>query len=229
MDWLPDIRLGTLELRDILSLVLTAVGAGLAWLAIRMGERQEEATRKQGEIIDKQLELAHLEVETTKHVALLLQRQMEITEAQYAITERQLGKSTRVRFAVMQMEYYSSTPFMSKSLVKIANDGDAPVEIDSWTIHCESAADLPSDFALRSPDGKVDFRVGPSSFFLSPGPLRLTVGAGESKAVAEYSFTITRKAREAPARRLRLGWKIRTKYTTAASTEDNMMLLDVYD
>jgi hypothetical protein len=75
MDWLPDVEIGVLEVRDLLALVLTSVGAWLAWLAIRMGREQGAFTAKQMEILEGQRGL--------------LGRLGELEEKQLAIAEKQ--------------------------------------------------------------------------------------------------------------------------------------------
>ena len=47
LDWLPDLVIGTLELRDLMNLVLALVGVILAGYAIKMGFDQDKVTARQ--------------------------------------------------------------------------------------------------------------------------------------------------------------------------------------
>src|SRR5688572_17134435 len=55
MDWLPDLKVGAFELRDVLSLGMAVLGAYLAWLAIRMGKKQASIVEMQHQIVTRQL------------------------------------------------------------------------------------------------------------------------------------------------------------------------------
>jgi hypothetical protein len=55
MDWLPDLHVGTFEIRDLLNLVMTGLGAYLAWLAIKMGRKQTEIAEKQHAIWEAEM------------------------------------------------------------------------------------------------------------------------------------------------------------------------------
>ena len=52
MDWLPDLRVGTFEVREFANVVIAGLGAYLALLAIRMGRRQEAIAKRQAEIAE---------------------------------------------------------------------------------------------------------------------------------------------------------------------------------
>lgn len=58
MDWLPNLVVGTLELRDVMNLVLAAVSLILAGYAIRMGRQQVGIGEEQMRIARVQLETA---------------------------------------------------------------------------------------------------------------------------------------------------------------------------
>jgi hypothetical protein len=70
MNMLPDLKSGTFEVRDLLNLFMTALGAYLAWQAIKMGREQSVIARRQG----------------------------EIAEAQHAIMQQQLTKVPKLKF-----------------------------------------------------------------------------------------------------------------------------------
>jgi hypothetical protein len=54
MDWLPDLRVGTFEIRDLVSLVVGGLGAFLAYLAIKLGKDQAAISKRQAEIAETQ-------------------------------------------------------------------------------------------------------------------------------------------------------------------------------
>lgn len=54
MDVLPDLQVGNFEVRDLLNLLMTALGAYLAWRAIQMGREQGEIAKRQAEIAETQ-------------------------------------------------------------------------------------------------------------------------------------------------------------------------------
>jgi len=54
MDWLPDLKVGTIEIRDLVSLVVGGLGVFLAYLAIKLGKEQAKIAEKQTGIAEKQ-------------------------------------------------------------------------------------------------------------------------------------------------------------------------------
>lgn len=54
MDALPDLKQGTFEVRDLLNLLMTGLGAYLAWRAIQMGREQTLTAKRQTEIAEFQ-------------------------------------------------------------------------------------------------------------------------------------------------------------------------------
>jgi hypothetical protein len=76
MDWLPDLRVGAFEIRDVLSLGMTGLGAYLAWQAIKMGREQSRIAQEQADIA---------------------KRQAAIVENQDHILREQLAKKTDLR------------------------------------------------------------------------------------------------------------------------------------
>ena len=51
MDWLPDLKVGTIEIRDVVSLVVALLGGVLAFMAIRLNRRQAHIAETQHRII----------------------------------------------------------------------------------------------------------------------------------------------------------------------------------
>jgi hypothetical protein len=54
MDWLPDLRVGAFEIRDLVSLVVGGLGAFLAYLAIKPGKEQAAISKRPAEIAETQ-------------------------------------------------------------------------------------------------------------------------------------------------------------------------------
>lgn len=104
MDWLPDLRVGTFEVRDFANVVITGLGAYLALLAIRMGRRQEAIAK----------------------------RQAEIAEVQYQIMQEQLAKAAtlRVRADTAQEHHPPETVIP----IEVFNDGNKTARGFFWEL-----------------------------------------------------------------------------------------------
>src|SRR5688572_26505256 len=63
MDWLPDLRVGTFEIRDLASLIVAGLGAFLAYLAIKLGKEQAAIAKRQGEITEQQYQMQAVSAE----------------------------------------------------------------------------------------------------------------------------------------------------------------------
>lgn len=107
--WLPGWQVGTFEIRDALNLLMTSVGAWLAWKAIQMGQAQDQVTERQTAILAKLEEL-----ETG---------QARIAERQHEVFERELSRKAVLKVAVPRPK----TPTPDERTVYqmfIANEGD---------------------------------------------------------------------------------------------------------
>jgi hypothetical protein len=117
MDWLPDLRVGAFEIRDLLSLGMAALGAYLAWLAIKMGRAQKRLGEEQKAIAERQ---ERLDIEQ----ASIARRLAEITEVQHRLMMDQAARKPRVEVAfggIEKMGTHNEFPLLALNL------GDKPV------------------------------------------------------------------------------------------------------
>src|SRR5688572_9558231 len=82
MDWLPDVRVGTFEIRDLVSLVVGSLGAFLAYLAIKLGKEQAKIAERQFQI---------QEVQAGRQAELKVDWEPDIENHQLRITVTNLG------------------------------------------------------------------------------------------------------------------------------------------
>lgn len=107
--WLPGWEVGKLEIRDVLNLLMTALGAWLAWKAIEMGQAQDQVTERQTKILAKLEEL-----ETG---------QAKIAERQHEVFERELSRRAILKVVVPRPTNPKSGERTEYQLF-IANEGD---------------------------------------------------------------------------------------------------------
>jgi hypothetical protein len=104
LEWLPDLRAGTIEIRDLVNLVVGGLATYLAYLAIRMGREQSRTAF----------------------------RQAEIAEVQHRIMQEQLAKAVklRVRCDTAQTHHAPETIIP----VEVFNDGNKTARGFFWEV-----------------------------------------------------------------------------------------------
>lgn len=86
MAWLPDIKLGSFEARDLANLVVGMLAVILAWRAIVMAKRQEELTRRQGALAEEQ--------------SAITKRQQQISDKQYELQEAERQRKANLQMLI---------------------------------------------------------------------------------------------------------------------------------
>src|SRR5687768_13481043 len=72
MDWLPDVHIGTFEIRDLANLIVATVGLVLAGYAVRMGREQGRIAKRQAEIAERQDALIREQLENRPLVRVMI-------------------------------------------------------------------------------------------------------------------------------------------------------------
>ena len=149
---LPEFRPGTLEIRDIVGLCVAGLALLLSWFAIQMARRQEAMMVEQGKIVDKQLEMMTLEVETGKRIEAISKRQAEIAEAQHQIFTLQQSKvaDLRIRVSGLGQVLVEEKPALWVSL-SVYNDGSRAAH--GFSTHLFTDPDLQGKLRFQDEEG----------------------------------------------------------------------------
>jgi hypothetical protein len=126
MEWLPDLRVGTFEIRDVLNLLMTGLGAALAGMAIRMGSKQSRIGREQMAIALRQEALDVQQMEIAK-------RQGEIAERQHKVLEDQLDR--RVNLVMSLSPAPLENPDLERWNVVVVNNGNRTARDFHWELY----------------------------------------------------------------------------------------------
>ena len=115
VDWLASLTYGEIlgGLRDVLSVGMAALGAYLAFLAIKLGKEQTRIGREQTEIAKRQ---EALDVEQ----GLIAKRQAEIAETQHRVLQEQLSRKADLE---MELVHDVSTPIETGIKLRVKNKG----------------------------------------------------------------------------------------------------------
>jgi hypothetical protein len=100
--------------RDVLSLVIAALGSILAYLAIRMGREQTRISREQTEIAKRQ---EALDIEQGK----IATEQATITRKQHQILEEQLGRKAHLEVNISLAKSATGEPYYD---INVRNSGN---------------------------------------------------------------------------------------------------------
>jgi hypothetical protein len=123
MDLLPDVH-WSVELGDLANLLVAAVGAYLAWLAIRMGREQTRIGKEQTQIAKRQ---EALDIEQGN----IAKRQAEIAETQHSIMQDQLGR--RAILAITLTFLHDNEKPLWR--IRISNSGNRTATECNWNIY----------------------------------------------------------------------------------------------
>ncbi len=106
MRFLPDLEVGTFEIRDLVNVVVGGLGAYLAYLAIRMGQSQGR-------------------------IAL---RQADIAEVQHRIMQEQLAKAAKLRVRGDTAQSHQAPETIIP--IEVFNDGNKTARGFFWELLC---------------------------------------------------------------------------------------------
>jgi len=118
--------------RDVLSVGLAALGAGLAWLAIRMGRRQTAIGEEQTRISREQTAIALRQEALDREQGQIAVRQAAIAETQHRLLENQLARRTELSFSTGSERYDGEGPLAID--LEVRNDGTKVADGFHWEV-----------------------------------------------------------------------------------------------
>ena len=137
MNLLPDLAVGTFEVRDLLSLLMTGLGAYLAFRAIRMGTEQAAIAKRQME----------LDIEQGKISA----RQAQIAEYQHEAFQRQAAKKAELVLECGTREKPGLKKYVQ--FLTVSNVGNKAATSFAWQLTYD--LEFESRLKIRVGDGLV--------------------------------------------------------------------------
>lgn len=157
MEWLPDLRVGTFEIRDLLGLVMTVVATYLAWLAIKMGREQDAVTAKQMELMAGHKDMLD-------RLADISSAQADATVSHEALVREMAESGLRIWVEVMD---WTDEEGQGIAVFLKAKEVPAAVEIKEWSL-----------FLPATIDERVTVEERDTGLLLSPKKVTALFGAG---------------------------------------------------
>jgi hypothetical protein len=133
MDWLPDLKVGTVEIRDVVGLVVATLSVFLAYLAIKLGREQAKTASEQ---------------------TAIAKRQSEIAETQHRIMLDQLSQRPVLEMRVVNAS--QGNDGLETFAIDVFNSGSKPAKDIFWHLNVDSALAKKLVFEWSAPIERVN-------------------------------------------------------------------------